>query len=212
MMKMLAFHCYISKKAILQHEFPDKYECGFWLFFKLLVCFGLFFHVNLWGTGKLLFPSETNSCLCVCFEKMLWAGPCINPGKYILADHKHIPCFSFCFVICTNILVCHLTSYEKLSGVILLFLNSHSSSLLWCKGLPYKLGKAGIHIVSCPRTSLIPFSSIEGPRKNIIFYLVIKVLDCLESGAYFSLRVASWLFFIIYIQQVELNIFPRSCS
>ena len=168
---MLAFHCYISKKAILQHEFPDKCECGFWLFFKLLVCFGLFFHVNRQGTGKLLFPSETNSCLCVCFEKMLWTRPCINPGKYILADHKHTHYFSFFLVIYTSI---HLTSYEKLSEVILPFVSSHSFSLSRCKGLPYKLGKAGIHIASCPRTSLIPLSAMEGPRTKVSFIWSLK--------------------------------------
>lgn len=106
MIKILAFHCYNSKKAILQREFPDKCECGFWLFFKCPVYFGFLLHVNHWRTGKLLFPSETNSCLCIYPEKMLCGqDQCLSPEQYVLADHKHIvfPFLLLYLVICMNI-------------------------------------------------------------------------------------------------------------
>lgn len=38
--KMLVFHCYNSKKAILQHEFPDKCECGFGYFLNVQFILG----------------------------------------------------------------------------------------------------------------------------------------------------------------------------
>lgn len=49
MIKMLAFHCYNSKKPFSNMNSQTNVNVAFGYFFLLLVCFGLFIHVKIIG-------------------------------------------------------------------------------------------------------------------------------------------------------------------